>query len=88
MEDEATEDMEMMAAILPSDKPYFRSGRLRAGQAPHALAAAFDAFRHLHRADYHPTLNMNWPPMRAHRVYPPMLMGTRRQLRLPGIRCH
>ena len=26
MEDEATEDMEMMAAILPSDKPYFRSG--------------------------------------------------------------
>ena len=26
MEDEATEDMEMMAAILPSDKPYARSG--------------------------------------------------------------
>src|SRR5699024_3875398 len=26
MEDEATEDMEMIAAILPSDKPYARSG--------------------------------------------------------------
>jgi len=26
MEDEATEDMEMMAAMLPSDKPYARSG--------------------------------------------------------------
>ena len=51
MEEEATEDMEIMAAMTPSEKSYEKLP-LRAVQAPDPLADAADGVRHLYRHDY------------------------------------
>lgn len=51
MRDEATEDIEKMAAITPSDKPYPRLSVTDLIQKPHTVAAAFDAFSGFHTAD-------------------------------------
>ena len=53
MEEETTEDFEKMAAILPSDKPYLKTG-VRDLEGPHPLAADADAVGHLQRHDHHP----------------------------------
>ena len=55
MEEEATEDFEKMAAMLPSDKPYLEGRRASTrGRARHAVADDPDAVGHLHRHDPQP----------------------------------
>jgi magnesium transporter len=52
LQDEATEDIEKMAAIVPTDKPYLKTSDFRDIQGQNSLAAAADDLRHLYRADH------------------------------------
>lgn len=49
MEEEATEDFEKMAAIVPSERPYLRTGVFTLAKNRHRLAARAHGFGHDHR---------------------------------------
>ena len=67
MEDEATEDMEKMAAMLPSEHPYMRSTPVRDLEKPYPVAAAADGFGDADGHRHHEDLKTRWPPCRASR---------------------
>ena len=52
IQEEATEDIEKMAAIAPSDKPYIKTERVRDMAQTRAVAAVPDDLCHLYQRDY------------------------------------
>ena len=89
LQEEVTEDIEKMAAMLPSDKPYLKTSTLETCKAriPWLLLLMISATFTGH--DHHPALKaalaacaMCSPPIS------PCSSGHRRQLRLPGLQRH
>ena len=52
LQEEATEDIEKMAAIVPSDKTIYEDRRAGNLEKKDSLAASADGVRHLYRADH------------------------------------
>ncbi len=49
MEEEATEDFEKMAAMLPSEKPYLKTGFFTLAKKQDPVASDLNAFQYDHR---------------------------------------
>ena len=60
IQEEATEDIEKMAAIAPSDKPYIKTSVFRNMAQACAMAAVPDDFRHLYQRDYYIVRGRPW----------------------------
>ena len=75
LQEEATEDIEKMAAILPGDKPYLKTGVFETWRARTPWLMNADALRHLHGHHPHPfeTALAAVPVLTS---YIPMLSGT------------